>query len=192
MSIALNGITVGDTHHVHILRDGTMTASIFRTKDQQPWRASDRLHGSDAILKVPNIQGMHGLFRSVLQDRMARSHESRYPYPTILPRIPDCYGPYDHRRRADIVICQVMLDSNLTLLARISGQVLYDFLIRERRHHWRCWRTTSTLLHVSLGQDPEALKRAITRPLTASRSSTAGRVNPISCCGSRSRRTPTA
>src|SRR5512143_1925968 len=119
----LNGITVGDTHHVHgSYVDGTYDGKYLFVNDKINNRVAririDYME-VDAILQVPNIQGAHGLFpqRFPKTEWVVLNSEFQVPMPNrsgVDPK--DYYGAHtiiDAERMA--VICQVMLDSNLDL-----------------------------------------------------------------------------
>ncbi len=121
----LNGKTVGDTHHVHgSYVDGTYDGKYLFVNDKINNRVAririDYME-VDAILEVPNIQGMHGLFtqRFPKTEWLVVNSEFQVPFPNN-PAVPpkDYYGAHtviDAERMA--VVCQVMLDSNLDLAA---------------------------------------------------------------------------
>jgi nitrous-oxide reductase len=121
----LKGITVGDTHHVHgSYKNGTYDGKYLFVNDKINNRVAririDYME-VDAILKVPNIQGMHGLFpqRHPKTEWVVVNSEFQVPFPNR-PDVPqkEYYGAHtiiDAERMA--VICQVMIEENLDLAA---------------------------------------------------------------------------
>jgi nitrous-oxide reductase len=130
----LNGITVGDTHHVHgSYVDGTYDGKYLFVQDKINNRVAririDYME-VDAILKVPNIQGAHGLFpqRFPKTEWLVLNSEFQAPMPNN-PAVPpkDYYGAHtiiDTERMT--VVCQIMVDSNLDL-AGTDYQGKYSF-----------------------------------------------------------------
>jgi nitrous-oxide reductase len=121
----LKGITVGDTHHVHgSYKNGTYDGKYLFVNDKINNRVAririDYME-VDAILQVPNIQGMHGLFpqRHPKTEWVVVNSEFQVPFPNR-PDAPqkEYYGAHtiiDAERMA--VICQVMIEENLDLAA---------------------------------------------------------------------------
>lgn len=121
----LKGITVGDTHHVHgSYKNGTYDGKYLFVNDKINNRVAririDYME-VDAILAVPNIQGMHGLFpqRHPKTEWIALNGEFQVPIPNR-PEVPqkEYYGIHaliDAERMA--VVCQVMIEENLDLAA---------------------------------------------------------------------------
>jgi nitrous-oxide reductase len=121
----LKGITVGDTHHVHgSYKNGTYDGKYLFVNDKINNRVA-RIRTDymevDAILQVPNMQGMHGLFpqRHPKTEWIALNGEFQVPIPNR-PGVPhkEYYGVHaivDAERMA--VVCQVMIEENLDLAA---------------------------------------------------------------------------
>ncbi|MCL4456304.1 MAG: TAT-dependent nitrous-oxide reductase [Nitrospirae bacterium] len=121
----LKGITVGDTHHVHgSYKNGTYDGKYLFVNDKINNRVA-RIRVDymevDAILQVPNIQGMHGLFpqRYPKTEWVVVNSEFQVPFPNR-PEAPpkEYYGAHtiiDAERMA--VVCQVMIEENLDLAA---------------------------------------------------------------------------
>ncbi len=121
----LRGITVGDTHHVHgSYKNGTYDGKYLFVNDKINNRVA-RIRVDymevDAIIEVPNIQGMHGLFpqRYPKTEWVVVNSEFQVPFPNR-PEAPqkEYYGAHtiiDAERMA--VICQVMTEENMDLAA---------------------------------------------------------------------------
>ena len=121
----MKGITVGDTHHVHgSYKDGVYDGRYLFVNDKVNNRVAririDYME-VDAIVEVPNIQGMHGLFpqRHPRTEWVVVNSEFQVPFPNR-PGVPqkEYYGAHtiiDAERMA--VLCQVMIEENLDLAA---------------------------------------------------------------------------
>lgn len=131
----LRGVTVGDTHHVHgSYKNGTYDGKYLFVNDKINNRlARVRLDymETDAILDIPNIQGMHGTFpqRHPKTEWIVTNSEFQVPFPNTNPKAlqKEYYGAHtiiDAERMA--VVCQVMLESNLDL-AGTDYQGKYSF-----------------------------------------------------------------
>lgn len=130
----LRGNHIGDTHHVHgSYKNGTYDGRYLFVNDKINNRLAririDYME-TDAILDIPNIQGMHGTFpqRYPKTEWLITNSEFQVPIPND-PKVPpkDYYGAHtiiDTERMA--VICQVMVDSNLDL-AGTDYQGKYSF-----------------------------------------------------------------
>jgi nitrous-oxide reductase len=121
----LKGMTVGDTHHVHgSYKNGTYDGKYLFVNDKINNRLAririDYLE-TDAIMSIPNIQGMHGTFpqRHPNTEWIVVNSEFQTPIPNragVPPK--EYYGAHtiiDAERMA--VICQIMVEENLDLAA---------------------------------------------------------------------------
>ncbi|MFN3478999.1 MAG: TAT-dependent nitrous-oxide reductase [Thermodesulfovibrionales bacterium] len=121
----LRGRYVGDTHHVHgSYKNGTYDGKYLFVND----KANNRLARIridymevDAIVDVPNIQGMHGTFpqRHPKTEWVVTNGEFQVPVPNDPKKPPkEYYGIHaiiDADRMA--VLCQVLVEENLDLAA---------------------------------------------------------------------------
>ncbi len=121
----LRGRYTGDTHHVHgSYKNGIYDGKYLFVNDKANNRVAririDYME-VDAIVDVPNIQGMHGLFtqRYPKTEWLVANGEFQVPVPNRSGVSPDeYYGVHtiiDAERMA--VVCQVMIDSNMDLAA---------------------------------------------------------------------------
>lgn len=121
----LRGVTVGDTHHVHgSYKNGIYDGKYLFVNDKINNRVAririDYME-VDAIVDVPNIQGMHGLFpqRHPKTEWVVVNSEFQVPFPNrqgVPPK--EYYGAHtiiDAERMA--VLCQIMIEENLDLAA---------------------------------------------------------------------------
>lgn len=121
----LRGRYVGDTHHVHgSYKNGTYDGKYLFVNDKANNRvARIRINYMevDAIVDVPNIQGMHGLFpqRHPKTEWVVTNGEFQVPVPNDPKKPPkEYYGVHaiiDAERMA--VVCQVLVEENLDLAA---------------------------------------------------------------------------
>jgi len=121
----LRGRYVGDTHHVHgSYRNGTYDGKYLFVNDKANNRVAririDYME-VDAIVDVPNIQGMHGLFpqRHPKTEWIVTNGEFQVPVPNDPKKPPkEYYGVHaiiDAERMS--VVCQVLVEENLDLAA---------------------------------------------------------------------------
>lgn len=121
----LRGRYVGDTHHVHgSYKNGTYDGRYLFVNDKANNRVAririDYME-VDAIVDVPNIQGMHGLFpqRHPKTEWVVVNGEFQVPVPNDPKKPPkEYYGVHsiiDAERMA--VLCQVLVEENLDLAA---------------------------------------------------------------------------
>lgn len=121
----LRGRYVGDTHHVHgSYKNGTYDGKYLFVNDKANNRVAririDYME-VDAIVDVPNIQGMHGLFpqRHPKTEWVVTNGEFQVPVPNDPKKPPkEYYGVHaiiDAERMA--VVCQVLVEENLDLAA---------------------------------------------------------------------------
>jgi len=121
----LRGRYVGDTHHVHgSYKNGTYDGRYLFVNDKANNRVAririDYME-VDAIVDVPNIQGMHGLFpqRAPKTEWLVTNGEFQVPVPNDPKKPPkEYYGVHaiiDAERMA--VVCQVLVEENLDLAA---------------------------------------------------------------------------
>lgn len=130
----MGGYTVGDTHHVHGsyvngTYDGRYVFVNCKTTNRLARIRLDYME-CDAILKIPNIQGMHGTFpqRHPKTEWLITNSEFQVPFPNNPKASPKEYrGAHtiiDTERMQ--VICQLMLNSNVDL-AGTDYQGKYSF-----------------------------------------------------------------
>lgn len=121
----LRGRYTGDTHHVHgSYKNGTYDGRYLFVNDKLNNRVAririDYME-VDAIVDVPNIQGMHGLFpqRHPKTEWVVTNGEFQVPVPNDPKKPPkEYYGVHtiiDAERMA--VLCQVLVEENLDLSA---------------------------------------------------------------------------
>jgi nitrous-oxide reductase len=121
----LRGRYVGDTHHVHgSYKNGTYDGMYLFVNDKANNRVAririDYME-VDAIVDVPNIQGLHGLFpqRAPKTEWLVTNGEFQVPVPNDPKKPPkEYYGVHaiiDAERMA--VVCQVLVEENLDLAA---------------------------------------------------------------------------
>ena len=121
----LRGRYVGDTHHVHgSYKNGTYDGKYLFVNDKANNRVAririDYME-VDAIVDVPNIQGMHGLFpqRHPKTEWIVTNGEFQVPVPNDPKKPPkEYYGVHaiiDAERMS--VVCQVLVEENLDLAA---------------------------------------------------------------------------
>lgn len=121
----LKGFTVGDTHHVHgSYKDGTYDGRYLFVNDKINSRiARIRLDymETDAIMDIPNAQGLHGTFpqRYPKTEWLVTNTEFQTPVLGKYDSPPnEYYGMHtiiDVERMA--VVCQIMVEENLDLAA---------------------------------------------------------------------------
>lgn len=121
----LRGRYTGDTHHVHgSYKNGTYDGRYLFVNDKLNNRVAririDYME-VDAIVDVPNIQGMHGLFpqRHPKTEWVVTNGEFQVPVPNDPKKPPkEYYGVHtiiDAERMA--VLCQILVEENLDLAA---------------------------------------------------------------------------
>jgi len=121
----LRGRYVGDTHHVHgSYKNGTYDGRYLFVNDKANNRVAririDYME-VDAIVDVPNIQGMHGLFpqRAPKTEWLVTNGEFQVPVPNDPKKPPkEYYGVHtiiDAERMA--IVCQVLVEENMDLAA---------------------------------------------------------------------------